>query len=217
VTIQVGLEPNDAKFVAHESFLTARSEFFRRAINGSWKESDTRVVKLPEDDPEIFALYINYIYTGQLVTAQKSNEEFATLDFIDFGKIIHAEYHALFCVYVMAEKFVDIATKKAVLAAAIEVTGSKSLEGRWEVPTFITINTVYSGTPQKSPARRLVTDMCSSLPLKSILERAAGLALHEDYIIDLANVSEKMRPRKTGCGGNLSVKKGVQAYLEDDG
>jgi hypothetical protein len=69
VTIQVGLESNDAKIVAHESFLTMRSEFFRRAMNGAWEEADTRVVKLPEDDPDIFALYINYVYTAQLAIA----------------------------------------------------------------------------------------------------------------------------------------------------
>jgi hypothetical protein len=35
LTIHVGTEPDVKNFVAHESFLTARSEFFRRAMNGN--------------------------------------------------------------------------------------------------------------------------------------------------------------------------------------
>jgi len=56
--------------MVHESFLTSRSEFFRRALNGNWQEAETRVIKLPDDDPEIVALYINFVYTGQLSTAK---------------------------------------------------------------------------------------------------------------------------------------------------
>lgn len=41
LTIRVGKEPNHTDFMAHESFLTARSEFFRRAMDGNWKEAET--------------------------------------------------------------------------------------------------------------------------------------------------------------------------------
>ncbi|CAN9097586.1 unnamed protein product [Alternaria sp. RS040] len=44
VTIRVGKAPNTKDFIAHEAFLTSRSEFFRRAMNGNWKEAKTRII-----------------------------------------------------------------------------------------------------------------------------------------------------------------------------
>jgi len=57
VTVRVGDSTESEDFVAHESFLTSRSEFFCRAMNGSWEEAESRMVKLPEDKPAIFAIY----------------------------------------------------------------------------------------------------------------------------------------------------------------
>jgi hypothetical protein len=61
LTICAGTEPDVKDFFAHEWFLTARSEIFRRAMNGNWSESESRVVNLPEDSSHIFTLYINYV------------------------------------------------------------------------------------------------------------------------------------------------------------
>jgi hypothetical protein len=57
----VGQAPNTEGFAAHESFLTSRSEFFRRAMNGNWKEAETRIINLLDDEGKIFARYINYV------------------------------------------------------------------------------------------------------------------------------------------------------------
>jgi hypothetical protein len=86
LTVRVGNEPDSKDFIIHESFLTSRSEFLRRALNGNWAESDTRIVKLSEDDPHIFALYLDYVFNGQLATMGKTPEEFDTLEILKFNK-----------------------------------------------------------------------------------------------------------------------------------
>ena len=43
-------------FYIHEALLTTRSKFFERAMRKGWKEAEHKLVKLPEDDPETFAL-----------------------------------------------------------------------------------------------------------------------------------------------------------------
>jgi hypothetical protein len=115
----------------------------------------------------------------------------------------------------MAEKVLDIAAKNAAIATAIEVTQSRNLKGEWQVINNVIIKTVYNGTPQDSPARRLVTNMYSALSLKEILKDVRGIALHQDYNTDLAKILDETRPRKKGCGGNMAARNGVQAYLEE--
>lgn len=143
LTIRVGKEPFRIDFVAHQSVLTSRSEFFRAAMTGNWSEANSRVVKLPEDSPPIVALYLNYIYTGQLTTMRKTEEELSTLQVQECVVYVNMEYHDLFPLYILAEKFQDAAAKNAALIAAPDVTSSKCADKRWVVPSFEMVNRVY--------------------------------------------------------------------------
>lgn len=55
----------------HADYLTARSEFFNAAIPKSWKECQTGAIKLPEDDPAIVALYLDFCYHQYRLPTQK--------------------------------------------------------------------------------------------------------------------------------------------------
>lgn len=48
--------------------LVARSDFFKKALSGEWKEATERVVNLPEEKPWIFAIYTHVLYTGTVAT-----------------------------------------------------------------------------------------------------------------------------------------------------
>lgn len=66
IAVLVGLE--EKKFVIHTSALTARSGFFRAAIEGDFKEAKERAVCLPEVELEAWSTYVHWIYSGQVVT-----------------------------------------------------------------------------------------------------------------------------------------------------
>ncbi|KAF2241958.1 hypothetical protein BU26DRAFT_387892, partial [Trematosphaeria pertusa] len=119
VTVRVGKEPESKDFVAHESILTSRSEFFRRALNGNWEEAHAHIVHLPEDEPDIFGIYLNYVYTGRLHTMSVDSEELATLDHNKFRTTVNEEYNNLFCLYILAEKLQDTPTKDATFTALL--------------------------------------------------------------------------------------------------
>jgi hypothetical protein len=55
--IVVGPAGDTRDFCIHEALLTARSKFFEKAMGKGWKEAEEKLVKLPDDDPDIFALY----------------------------------------------------------------------------------------------------------------------------------------------------------------
>jgi len=215
LTIRVGTETNKQEFVAHESFLTSRSEFFRRAMNGRWAEAESRVVMLPADEPQYFALYLNFVYTGQLNTMGKSKEELATLELSEAMKHIKQEYQDLFRLYILAEKLQDVAAKNAALTAAISVTELKSAGGNWDIPTLEVVNSVYKCTLEGSPARRLLTDMYSTLPPIKLLRLSRRTFPHEEFISDLAIALRTTCPLKEGVPGNVALKNGAQAYLEE--
>lgn len=42
------------------------SEFFRAAVNGCWKESKEKVVRLPEIEPHVFEVYVGWLNTGEV-------------------------------------------------------------------------------------------------------------------------------------------------------
>jgi hypothetical protein len=214
VTVRVGQDPDHKDFTAHESFLTARSEFFRRAMNGKWAESDTRMVKLPDDEPETFTIYLNLVYTGQLVTMRKSKEELATMDIGPFMRETENEYCDLFDLYVLAEKLQDVLAKNAAITAAIDVSIMESADASCTVPSFAAVNSVYEGTPEGSPARRVVADLYSTLPLHCIFTRLQSNLWHKDLVADVLKILEVTRPIRKGSDGNVAARKGAKAYQE---
>jgi hypothetical protein len=215
VMIRVGQEPDHTDFMAHESFLTARSEFFRRAMNGNWEEATTRVVKLPDDKSDTFGLYLNAIYTGELTTIRKTREQLATLSHDEFKMHIMAEYQEIFLLYVLAEKLQDRVTKNAAITAVLAVSRLRSADNYWTTPSVDIVNTVYTGTPRSSPARRLITDMWSTYSVRHLVWTFYHAKVHKDWVNDMIEALEEKRPLKQGVGGNAATKKGVQAYLEE--
>ncbi|KAK6001450.1 hypothetical protein QM012_002781 [Aureobasidium pullulans] len=65
VTIEVGIEKEH--FVIHQSFLCAKSQYFTKALSGSFKESITRSIELPDVSPILFRIFVAWIYHGTLV------------------------------------------------------------------------------------------------------------------------------------------------------
>jgi hypothetical protein len=62
IRVLVGAEESGMKeFTVHEDLICPRSQFFRKAMSGPWKESEERKVDLPEDEPGVFALYLKLI------------------------------------------------------------------------------------------------------------------------------------------------------------
>ncbi|CAN9100853.1 unnamed protein product [Alternaria alternata] len=209
VTIRVGKTPNTKDFIAHESFLTSRSEFFRRAMNGNWKEAETRVIDLPDDTAKTFACYINYVYTGQLPTSSKTTSELKKLTMDEFQCHVVDQYRIIFDVFVLCEKLQDVTTKNAMMEAALATTKLIGIDGLWLTPQVTVVNAVYNGTPAGSSARRFVTDSWTALPIEFIF--SCFRKLHQEFVEDLGKSLQNTRKPAE----NIPVRKGVAAYQEE--
>ncbi|KAL1800542.1 hypothetical protein ACET3X_000884 [Alternaria dauci] len=209
VFICVGTDPDTEHFVAHESFLTSRSEFFRRAMNGNWKEAETRTINLPDDNAQVFAHYINYVYTGQLPTTSKTSLELKELTEEEFDDHVQDQYEIIFDVFVLSEKLQDITTKNAMMKAALATTRLTRNGTEWRTPSRHTVNAIYNGTPTGSPARRFVTDSWTAVSLSFIFSQSRKL--NQEFIKDLCESLEKTRKPV----GNVPFRKGIAAYQEE--
>ncbi|KAK4556338.1 hypothetical protein LTR86_006482 [Recurvomyces mirabilis] len=59
-------------YAVHKELLTSASPFFAAALNGTFAEGLDQAVKLPEEKPEIFEWFLQWLYTGSLSVAGES-------------------------------------------------------------------------------------------------------------------------------------------------
>jgi hypothetical protein len=104
LTVEVGQGFEFERFTVHEFLLKAGSEYFRRAMNGNWNESDTRVITLADCDPAIFALYLNHVYTRRFPTMTNTREELEAMEPAMARSLMGEEVYQLVQVYVLAER-----------------------------------------------------------------------------------------------------------------
>ena len=64
VVIEVG--PQKKCFILDQSLICKKSTYFSKALNGSFKEAKTRLVKLPDVAPVLFRILQNWVCCGKL-------------------------------------------------------------------------------------------------------------------------------------------------------
>lgn len=141
--------PSPISFYVHERLLRDASRFFDAAMRGDWKESAERVVPLPVDDPEVFNLFVGWLY----------NRKFPTKN--DVGSAEgNEEYMLLAKLYVLGEKLQATTIKTAVIGAILGKAKTKVQPGghSW-YPVGSIVRYLYENTPPTSPARRLLVDL----------------------------------------------------------
>lgn len=134
---------NKKVFRVNKTVLTDISAFFRTALNGSWSESVTAKIELPEEDTFIFALFVDYAYSRRLFSFWNA----CTGDGDHNSK---PRLSTLVHLYIMADRLQAAKLKNEV----INVLHCR-LE---EVPTMSveTHQMVFDELPQGSPLRRFV-------------------------------------------------------------
>jgi poly(rC)-binding protein 2/3/4 len=60
------------RYLVHKELLTSASPFFAAALNSTFAEGMEQVVRLPEEKPESFEWFLQWLYTGTLITRPPS-------------------------------------------------------------------------------------------------------------------------------------------------
>lgn len=84
VTVTVGREGGTLEtFRVQAGILSHHSAFFRAALSGSWHESKTKSVALPEDDPVAFGRILCYMYGRDVIDVTSLSDVFQLLTLAD--------------------------------------------------------------------------------------------------------------------------------------
>lgn len=129
VDVTVGDGP-DNNWHLHETLLCEASSFFKAAVQGAFREEREKKVHLPEEGNHIFALFVQWLYSG----------DFATQDM-----------DVLLCTYTFGDRLYAPQFTKIVLSKVFTVA-------KWT--TFTPKQAVYvsRNTTESCALRRLVVD-----------------------------------------------------------
>jgi hypothetical protein len=115
-------------------------------------KDETRVIELPNDNPDAFALWRTWIYTEKLAILPETP---FSLDATDERS---AHYAVLAHAYVLGEMILDVPFMNAI--ADVYVLNARGADGvRAHYPTNEDIGVLYDGTSPDSPIRKLLIDI----------------------------------------------------------
>ena len=133
----------------HASLLSKASEFFKIALKQEWMDKTNRAITLPDDEHEIVAAYVKFLYLGKIPSTKGCRTWLAQQKL----------YQYLATLYVFGEKIVDSAFQNIVMDALV-ATVNEAVKDKRCYPTGIVVNVIYDGTPKGSPARHRSVDAC---------------------------------------------------------
>lgn len=152
VALHVG--PTEHAILAHGNFISRRSEFFKAALKKEWAEGQTRIIKLPDEEPRVVTYYLSYAYSKCLPT------DIFTADFLGTFPEESDEYYQLLAdLYTLGERLLDETICGAITKEFIRLTSPTSKSAKRYCPMKEAVSIIYRGTTAGSPARRLMVDI----------------------------------------------------------
>ncbi|QDS75897.1 hypothetical protein FKW77_002473 [Venturia effusa] len=165
-------------YVVHETIIRAESPFFEAALSKEWKESQERVVKLPEQYPEAFDIYVRWIYSGKLLISRIDLTEIS--DFVILTSNLSRAY-------ILGDVLQDTDFKDAIIDSYFDIKKS----AKW-IPTS-GVKFIFDNTSKKSSLRRMLVDwVVTNLNLAQLCdERHATYTTVEFYQSVMLRVKDK--------------------------
>lgn len=138
VTVLVG--PDEKSYSLHKGLLCKHSSYFRAALTGSFVEATTQTVRLDEEDPAIFDLFVTWLYTQCIIPNDMSSKD--------------VDWQILAEQYVFAERRSSPSFKNAI----IDTLAVKALDTKQFLPQYGTIKWIWDNTGDGASLRRFMVD-----------------------------------------------------------
>ncbi|KAM0715783.1 hypothetical protein Q7P37_008297 [Cladosporium fusiforme] len=152
VTLVVGREE---EHLAVNIALLKSSHFVTVALKKHWKEGQTGIIILPDEDPCEMTHYLCWVSFRSLPTDfYKANGP------VPFqGDAPGNAYTLLVKLYVLGERQQDVGFRQALLDEIIRLTNIVDDDSQAYFPSTSHINALYEGNLEDSPARHLFVDL----------------------------------------------------------
>ncbi|KAL8890625.1 MAG: hypothetical protein Q9215_002271 [Flavoplaca cf. flavocitrina] len=173
VTILVG--PEKTPFRIHKGLLCSKSEYFRAALEGFFKESTEKSVHLRDEDPGIFQFYATWIYSQKLVVGFTQRQ--LSMD--------------VCCrLYVLADKL----GSDDVQNLAIDLIHERCTRSYDDDINSSIVNFVYDNTLPDSRLRAILIDIASYEVLFDYAQDLVGV--NPDFIFEVVKVLSRRVPHR---------------------
>lgn len=103
-----------------------------------------------------------------------------------FDPATDTEYYDLSKLYVLAEMLIDDKTKGLVLAAILTRSEQPFPNGKLLYPDLQCVKVIYEGTPEESPARRLLVELYTEF-IEDSFTRDELSEIPKDFLCDLSS------------------------------
>lgn len=90
--------PKEQCFMVHKNIICRRSRFFEAACAKKWTKPDKKI-RLPEDEPDAFAVYLECVYNQPQIVENEDQQD---------DEVTSAEWAVLFRTYILADKYGDL-------------------------------------------------------------------------------------------------------------
>jgi len=152
---------------------------------------------MPEDEPEVFANYIQLIYTGSIpisgelkvvnttcATKEAGSEAGQDIELTAFRHVV-GEQTMLGKMYVLCEKIQDLQAKNSIRIAMLDsVNQARSNESSY-YPHLNVIKEVYAGTLPGDQMRILLANIGVSCGYSEWFPNSETSDYHPDYLLDV--------------------------------
>jgi hypothetical protein len=201
VTLKVGLDEHT--ILAHGSFISRNSEFFKAALRKEWVEGKIHIIKLPEECPHLITHYLKYIYCNCLPTDDVTP---ALKDV--FVKDSNQHYQLLAELYVLGERLLDKSFRRATINEIIRLSNIYNTGWTRQCPGKETVNIIYRGTLAGSPARRLMVDCHVAFGTAEFFDSAC----EAEFVLDVVQSTYRKMVASTPMSDRYSVVLHEQNY-----
>ncbi len=208
-------------FDVHTDLLTKHSDFFKAALHETWKEGQTRQVELQETDPEHFAIFKNFLYSGRIYS---SKEDDLAKDVIDhLGRSPDKEWNRLYHSWVLGEQLLSTPFKDAVTQAIFDKTAAGPI---YPVLAHLTI---YPHSMPACGVRRLLIDIAVWFWRSSSFQKCGTSSVDCEFLRDIciafgerASTGQAydkpfLAQNDDGCKYHEHVTEGKPCYLKTFG
>ncbi|KAK6005359.1 hypothetical protein QM012_008138 [Aureobasidium pullulans] len=165
VFVLLGSGPKDLREtkVFHRNLLMSVSGFFATGLTSSFKEAETGVFEMEEEDPSIFTIFEQWVYKDRLFIRKTASSSSSFSDVEDDDQ----EWECLPRLYTLGKRLDAPRFKDAVISAIIEKVGeSKVMPDTWA-------SYVYQNTVSACALRRLIVDFHVFAHQGRLLKRGA--------------------------------------------
>lgn len=186
IKIIVG-QANSETLNVHETVIKQSSGFFQAALNQQWKEGQARKIELPEDDPDVVATYLEWLYSTKI---NHPHEAIKTPN-TEQSRDAHLVYAELYC---FGEKCQDDAFCNAVMLAWVDMLDSQTADGVriWTAPGAGAVRIIYQGTPKHSPARRMLSYIYSTFGRERWITNSKNNTERGEILLDVPEFLQEL-------------------------